>query len=144
MTLSFEVPHLTLHRVIDWDTACVVPAPSAIQHPLFIANIPGINNDNVPEALDLSEDRAYLEDSIRRLSFGNDSSVADLLADSYERQFFELSLRNKKVNTEYIKLRGETNSLGARDLCDELQKAFVENPDWADVPALTELLGTAC
>jgi hypothetical protein len=140
--LLLKAPKLTLHRVIDWDTACVVPAPSAIQHPLFIANIPGINNDNVPEALDLSEDRAYLEDSIRRVSFENGSSVADLLADSFERQFFELSLRNKKVNTEYVKLRGGTDTLGGKDLCDELQKAFHENPDWADVPALTRLLGT--
>lgn len=142
MTLSLEHLELTLRRIIDWDTACVVPAPSAIQHPLFIANIPGINNDNVPQALDLSEDRAYLEDSIRGLPYGNASSVADLLADSFERQFFELSLRNKKVNTEYVKLRGETNDLGPRDLCDELQKAFHENPDWAHVPALTRILDT--
>lgn len=141
LILRLEAPELTLHRVIDWDTACVVPAASAIQHPLFIANIPGINNDNIPEASDLSEDRAYLENSIRRLSFGNGSSVADLLADSFERQFFELSLRNKKVNIEYVKLRGETKTLSARNLHDELQKAFLENPDWADVPALTKLLG---
>jgi len=137
-----NAPKLTLHRVIDWDTACVVPAPSAIQHPLFIANIPGINNDNVPENLDLSQDRAYLEDSIRRLSSGGDSSVAELLADSFERQFSELSLRNKKVNTEYVKLRGETDTLGVKDLCHELQKAFHENPDWAGVSALTSLLST--
>jgi hypothetical protein len=142
LILPLKVPELTLHRVIDWDTACVVPAPSAIQHPLFIANIPGINNDNGPEALDLSEDRAYLEDSIRRLSFGDDSSIADLLTDSFERQFFELSLRNKRVNTEYVKLRGETNTLGAKDLFDELQMAFHENPSWNDVPALAKLLGT--
>jgi hypothetical protein len=140
LMLRLEVLDLTLHRVIDWDTACVVPAPSAIQHPLFIANIPGINNDGVPEALDLSEDRAYLEDSMRRLSFGNDSSVAELLADSFERQFFELSLKNKKVNTEYVRLRGETSALGPGDLLNELEKAFLGNPDWADVPALTNLL----
>jgi hypothetical protein len=141
LMLRLEVPNLTLLSVIDWDTACVVPAPSAIQHPLFIANIPGINNDNVPEALDLSEDRAYLEESIRRLPSGNGSSVAELLAHSFERQFFELSLKNKKVNAEYAKLRGVTNTLGPRDLRDELQKFFHKNPDWADVPALTRLLG---
>jgi hypothetical protein len=90
---------------MDWDTVTIVPAPIAVQHPLFISNIPGYLN-RVPKDMDFAEDRAYLVEAMRKLST-DASNVADLLSSSFERQFFELSLRNRHVNNEYFELRLE-------------------------------------
>ncbi|KAG9228154.1 hypothetical protein BJ875DRAFT_528295 [Amylocarpus encephaloides] len=48
-----------LSDVVDWDTSRFMPAPSAIQHPLFIADIPGWLNDDVPKEMIFKEDRDY-------------------------------------------------------------------------------------
>ncbi|KZF19222.1 hypothetical protein L228DRAFT_241891 [Xylona heveae TC161] len=104
-----------LSGVVDWDTARFVPAPAAIQHPLFIADIPGWRNDNVPGGMTFEEDRAYLEHAIGKLDTnsapgsGSNSQtsgrIKHLLQTSFERQFFELSLHNWRINDEYIKRR---------------------------------------
>ncbi|KAF4547012.1 Hypothetical protein D9617_70g089290 [Elsinoe fawcettii] len=57
--------HLT--GVIDWDYARIVPAGSAVQHPLFIADIPGWANDGVDDGETFHDDRAYLENAIAAL-----------------------------------------------------------------------------
>ncbi|KAG8627928.1 hypothetical protein KVT40_003801 [Elsinoe batatas] len=92
-------------NVIDWDYARVVPAGSAVHHPLFIADIPGWVNDGVDQGESFHDDRAYLENAIA--VHGRQSPHADalrrLLETSHERQFFELSLRNKRINKEYVK-----------------------------------------
>lgn len=126
------------NRVIDWDTASWVPAPAAIQHPLFIANIPGIRNDDAPQDMDFTEDRAYLENAIRELCVDG-SNVADLLATSRERQFFELSLRNKRVNEEYIRLRCGRVANSQQILEQELEEFFHKHAGMRDNPALRVL-----
>ncbi|KAI9711569.1 MAG: hypothetical protein M1820_002134 [Bogoriella megaspora] len=95
--------------IIDWDTAVIVPSPAAVWHPLFIADIPGWQNDDVPEGMTFEDDREYLENEMRSLATrtGKTQEVVDLLVTSYERQFFELSLRNKRINKEYVRQRLE-------------------------------------
>ncbi|KAE9377630.1 hypothetical protein N431DRAFT_541317 [Stipitochalara longipes BDJ] len=91
-----------LSGVVDWDTSRFTPAPSAIQHPLFIADIPGWLNDDVPKEMTFEEDRAYLEHVIGKLdaSSENPGRIEHLLRTSFERQFLEMSLRNRKINDE--------------------------------------------
>lgn len=89
---------------MDWDTSRFAPAPSAIQHPLFIADIPGWLNDDVPKEMIFEEDRAYSEHAIGKLdaSSENPGRIEHLLRTSFERQFLEMSLRNRKINDEYV------------------------------------------
>lgn len=90
-------------RVVDWDNAQVVPAGSAIQHPLSIADIPGWVNDGRAGGETFEEDRLYLEQIIESLhdepTVG--TKLRRLLETSHDRQFLELSLRNKRINAEY-------------------------------------------
>lgn len=53
------------------------------------------------------EDRAYLEQAIGKLEAGpeNQGRIEYLLRTSFERQFFELSLHNRRCNDEYIRMR---------------------------------------
>lgn len=53
------------------------------------------------------EDRAYLERAIGKLEAGsgNPGRIEYLLHTSFERQFFELSLHNRRCNGEYIRTR---------------------------------------
>lgn len=139
-----------ISRIIDWDTASFVPAPAAIHHPLFIANIPGFYT-GVPETMDFAPDRAYLEAAIRKLSSSpeRDSAnhIADLLASSFERQFFEMALRNRRINDEYVRLRllGEKNGeVDKKALRDELEEFLVRNGDLRGHVAVVELERRLC
>lgn len=152
-----------ISRIIDWDTASFVPAPAAIHHPLFIANIPGFYT-GVPETMDFAPDRAYLEAAIRKLSSSSSSSsslssssstserdsahyIADLLASSFERQFFEMALRNRRINDEYVRLRllGEKNGeVDKKALRDELEEFLVRNGDLRGHVAVVELERRLC
>lgn len=93
-----------MRSVIDWDTSQIVPAPAAVQHPLFIADIPGWRNYGVSQAMTFKYDRTYLEHAIRQIE-GGDGPIASLLESSRERQFFEMSLHNSRINAEYIEQR---------------------------------------
>jgi hypothetical protein len=64
---------LISNSVVGWDTARFAPATSAIQHPLFITDIPGWRNDDIPKEMTFEEDRAYLEDAIGKLDAGSQS-----------------------------------------------------------------------
>lgn len=162
--LPFSINSLTpqkneISRIIDWDTASFVPAPAAIHHPLFIANIPGFYT-GVPETMDFAPDRAYLEAAIRKLSssssYSSSSSsserdsanhIADLLASSFERQFFEMGLRNRRINDEYVRLRllGEKNGeVDKKALRDELEEFLVRNGDLRGHVAVVELERRLC
>ncbi|VUC34848.1 unnamed protein product [Clonostachys rosea] len=95
-------------RVIDWDTAQFVPMPAAIHHPLFIADIPGWQNA-VPENMTFEKGRTYLHNAIAKIAGKSNhpdaQSTSRLLANCFERQFFELSLRSKLTNEHYIEKR---------------------------------------
>lgn len=127
-----------LAGVIDWDTASFVPNPAAIQYPLFIAGIPGFRNDDVPEDKDFADDRAYLVDAIRKLCVGA-GRFADLLDSSWERQFFELSLRNKRINEEYIRLRLGGADFDTGALGDQLDEFVSANREMGNDSAIIEL-----
>ena len=81
---------------MDWDTSQLAPAPSAIQHALFITGIPGWQNDDVPEGMTFEEDRIYLENAIGELDANsqNPGRIEQLLRTSFERRFPEMSLLN--------------------------------------------------
>lgn len=147
-----------ISRIIDWDTASFVPAPAAIHHPLFIANIPGFYT-GVPETMDFAPDRAYLEAAIRKLSSSSSSSssssperdsanhIADLLASSFERQFFEMALRNRRINDEYVRLRllgGNPGEVDKKALRDDLEEFLVRNGDLRGHVAVVELERRLC
>ncbi|KAJ6066891.1 uncharacterized protein N7446_003928 [Penicillium canescens] len=55
-----------LTGVIDWDWMSVAPLPAIINHPWFIADIPGWNNDGVANGESFKEDRTYLENAIKK------------------------------------------------------------------------------
>ncbi|KAF4553271.1 Hypothetical protein D9617_7g029980 [Elsinoe fawcettii] len=93
--------------IVDWDTARIVPAAAAIHHPLFIADVPGWLNDGNEKDESFEDDRAYLESAIVELHGKSSDAlwIQSLLQTSYERQFFELSLYNQKVNEKYISIK---------------------------------------
>ena len=88
--------------------------------------------------MSFAEDRAYLEASIREMC-GDDGDVADLLATSPERQFFELSLRNKRVNDEYIRMRCDSIAASKNVLSSELEAFFRKHTEMTNHPTLTKL-----
>jgi hypothetical protein len=96
-----------------------------------MANVPGIRLDGAPEDMSFDEDRAYLEASIRE--------IADLLCTSPERQFFELSLRNKRVNYEYIRRRCDSIATTKDVLSSELEAFLRKHTEMANHPTLVEL-----
>lgn len=105
--LNILVNESGISGIIDWDTALILPLPAVVNHPLFIADIPGWNNDGVSEGTTFEKDRHFLEEEIRKLSAASTlphaSHIPELLESSYERQTFELSLRNKKINEEWAR-----------------------------------------
>lgn len=127
-------------RVIDWDTAAYVPGPSAIQHPLFIAEVPGWSDGPVPAGTSFAEDRHYLEAAIRRQVPHWEAEIFKLLlADSYSRQYFEMSLRNKRVNEEYTREEVLRSNLRPEDLLDQLEQSLRVNEDLRGTPKIQEL-----
>lgn len=103
-----------------------MPAPTAVQHPLFIADIPGFRNDDVPEDMTFEEDRAILENEIKNLAAKSSLPAAQLipalLESSFERQFFELSLRNKRINEQYVQRRLVNFAIDSSSLADQLEE----------------------
>jgi hypothetical protein len=91
-----------------------------------MADIPGFRNDAVPEYRNFAADREYLVNAIRDLP-GETGILANLLASSWERQFFELSLRNKRINEEYIRLKLGGWEYDKKLLCDQLDDFVFAN-----------------
>lgn len=101
--------------------------------------------------MDFAPDRAYLEAAIRKLSSSSErdsaNHIADLLASSFERQFFEMALRNRRINDEYVRLRllGEKNrEVDKKALRDELEEFLVRNGDLRGHVAVVELERRLC
>lgn len=115
----------------------LVPAPSAIQHPLFMANIPGFNHGEPVDSLDFVADREYLEAAIRDMS-PDGPALADLLATSWERQFFEQALRNRRINAEYVRLR-LPDGIDCETLRGQLEAFLAGNVDMVGESKIVEL-----
>ena len=107
---------------------------------MFITDIPGFRNDDVPPSMTSSDDRLYLENVIRKLS-AHDSTIADLLASSQDCHFFEIPLRNKRINEEYIKSGQNMIDLryDCRDLKAQLDDFLSTNIELATDPQITML-----
>ncbi|KAL2755014.1 hypothetical protein ACRALDRAFT_211681 [Sodiomyces alcalophilus JCM 7366] len=119
----------------------LTPAPSAIQHPLFLADIPGWRNDNVPEDMTFEEDRAYLEHAIGMLDarLGSPHRIEYLLRTSFERQFLELSLHNRRINEQYIKRRFDPRKWSRKLALDQLDDFLSGHESMQSLPAVVEL-----
>lgn len=130
--------------MIDWDTAKFVPSPAAIQHPLFIADIPGLVND-VPEGMSFHEDRLYLERAVRdqagKLDCPEVHDIPALLSSSFGRQFFELALRNKAINREYIARHLSNVEAEPTALSKQLEEVLLANPEWKNETGVLEMCG---
>ncbi|KAI1419234.1 hypothetical protein F5Y12DRAFT_789230 [Xylaria sp. FL1777] len=72
--------------------AQLLPLAAAVQHPLFIADIPGWQIDNVPPEMIFDDDRTELERIIDRLAI-------------QKKQFFEMSLQNMRISAEYTRVK---------------------------------------
>ncbi|KAK3693266.1 hypothetical protein B0T22DRAFT_504842 [Podospora appendiculata] len=132
-----------LTGVIDWDTAHTVPLAAAVQHPLFIADIPGWLNDGVPPDMTFEDDRVMLESIVHRLSTTSPSPIAKevpaLLRTSRERQFFEMSLRNKQINAEYTREKLVPSSINKTMALQNLAEFLESNPDLQKDPGIQQL-----
>jgi hypothetical protein len=139
--VSFSCPFLINNSVVDWDTALFVPAPSAIQHPLFLANIPGWQNDDVPMDMTFEEDRSYLENAIGKLDAGsqNPGQIEYMLRTSFERQFFELSLHNRWINDEYIQRRFKNTRMNREAALKQLEEFLSVHESMRALPAVLEV-----
>ena len=131
-------------RVIDWDTTKLSPAPSAIHHPLFFADISGWRNDDVPEGMTFEEDQAYLEYATGLLDARLESplQLQDLLRTSFERQFLELPLHNQRVNEQYIKRRFNPRRWSRKSALDQLDDFLSTHESMYALPAVLELRKT--
>ncbi|KAG6040383.1 hypothetical protein E4U41_000704 [Claviceps citrina] len=131
-----------LSGVVDWDTARYLPMPAAVHYPLFIADIPGWLND-IPDGKTFEEDRAYFEMTLRKLAaagpYPNHLEITSLLQSSFERQFFELALRNKKINSCYIDMKINNQPLGKTALKEELEAFLCTDPMLREDPRVLEL-----
>ncbi|KAG5981429.1 hypothetical protein E4U55_002962 [Claviceps digitariae] len=128
--------------VVDWDTALYLPMPAVVHYPLFIANIPGWMTD-APAGMTFEEDRAFLESTVSKLAaeahHSNASGITDLLKSSFERQFLELSLRNKRINRCYIDMKIK-NALFEKAVIREQLVAFLSiHPELQEDPRISEL-----
>lgn len=108
-----------------------------MQHPLFMANVPGWLED-VPENMAFEEDRAYLENAIGNLDNGA-GSIRALLETSFERQFMELSLHNRRINQEYITRRLLGKEFDQKKILEELEDFLEKNPDMRGADGVEKL-----
>ncbi|RDL37245.1 uncharacterized protein BP5553_04678 [Venustampulla echinocandica] len=130
-----------LSGVVNWDTSRFMPAPSAIHHPLFIADIPGWLNDDVPEGMTFEEDRSYLEHAIKKLDVSSEhpGQIEHLLRTSFERQFLEMSLRNREINDDIKPTKPAclkvTSVYTGHSLMPTEWDHFLDNPPPSDKPS---------
>lgn len=96
-----------------------------------MADIPGWKNA-IPDDMTFEDDRRYLEGAVSKLagesSHPRAQSIAQLLSSCFERQFFELSLRNKRINERYIDLRINGSEIDGIALQEQLEAFLVLNP----------------
>ena len=132
---------LTIQSIINQDTSRLSPVPSAIQYPLFIIDIPGQLNDNVPKGIIFKEDYVYLESMIRKLDINSKypSQIKYLLRTSFERQFIELSLHNRKINEEYIKKRLRVTKPNKEKVLEQLEDFLKRNNDLRGINYILDL-----
>ena len=83
------------------------------------------------------EDREYLEQQIGKLDASG--RVEHLLRTSFERQFFELSLHNRRINEQYIKRRFDPTKWSMREAFNQLDDFLSTHEPYRDLSAVDEL-----
>jgi hypothetical protein len=83
------------------------------------------------------QDREYLEDSMSKLAAKSRRPhaqlISQLLSSCSERQFFEMALRNKKINEQFICLRVQGSSrVNVLMLLEQLDAFLALNPPLQD------------
>lgn len=126
--------------VINWDATDVVPLPAAVQHPMFIAGVPGWNNDSVSRDMTFEQDRRYLEAALRKMSteskLAGATQISDLLANSFERQFFQMSLRNRQINKEWT---DKDAGVDSKTALEQLDAFLASDPSMTQNEGVQEL-----
>lgn len=109
-----------------------------------MADIPGWRNDDVPEGMTFEQDRAYLEDVVGRLDASSESpgKVEKLLRTSFERQFFELSLHNQRINEQYVSKRFDHAGWSRTEALDQLDEFLSSHESMKALPAVVDLRET--
>lgn len=123
---------LTKRSIVDWDFTLLVPLAASVHFPAFLANIPGWNTSGQPD--DFVGDREYLAAAIQARYCNRPADgrrISRLLDNSFERQFFEMSLSIRQVNEQYIRLRGGDVDIDAvKDhLMEQLTAFLARNQD---------------
>ncbi|KAJ5925016.1 hypothetical protein N7454_007655 [Penicillium verhagenii] len=113
--------HLT--GVIDWDWMYAAPLPAVINHPWFIADIPGWNNFGVEDGETFENDRIFLENAIKQKETERQMSctVSMLLRDSGKRFFFQSAFHYQGIHEEFVGMhctRTEDNMRAAASQLD--------------------------
>ncbi|CAI7663133.1 unnamed protein product [Penicillium palitans] len=124
--------HLT--GVIDWDWMYVAPLPAIIHHPWFMANIPGWINIGVAESESFTEDRLYLEDSIKKKELSQDlpPMVSTLLSDSGKRLFFQSAFHFQYIHESFVKMHCPWTEKNIRAAGSELETVLRLYPELGD------------
>ncbi|KAJ5567163.1 hypothetical protein N7535_006469 [Penicillium sp. DV-2018c] len=135
-----------LTGVIDWDWMYVAPLPAVIHHPWFIADIPGWNNVGVANAESFEEDRAYLENAVkkREISRHLPLTVSTLLRDSGKRLFFQSAFHVRGIHEMFVTMhcpRTEENIKAARSQLDIVLRLYPELGDSDNVQRFKDALG---
>ncbi len=86
-------------------------------------------------------DRAYLEGAIGKLDNASSHPVQFefFLRTSFERQFVEMSLHNRKINQEYIKRRLTDARPNTNKAIEQLEDFLEKNEEMRHVDAMLEL-----
>lgn len=88
------------------------------------------------------EDRAYLEHAIGKLDVSSEypGRIKYLLRTSFERQFLEMSLRNRKINNEYVqRIFKDDITLDKNAALEQLEDFLSVNESMRGLPTVLNL-----
>ena len=101
--------NLTIQGLIDWEVANAVPLQAAACYPKLLANVPGAAPPHLSTEIacqHLPEEKAYfvssLADKETRRQANGTVSIAQLMAGSEERHFFEMSIHCQPILREFV------------------------------------------
>lgn len=97
----------------------------------------------IPKDMTFEEDRAYLENAIGKLDAGPQTfgRIEHLLRTSFERQFFELSLHNRRINEKYIQQRFKDIKSNRDAALKQLEDFLSVNDSMRALPAVLDVRG---
>lgn len=99
-----------------------------------MANIPGWINIGVAEIESFTEDRLYLEDSIKKKELSQDlpPMVSTLLSDSAKRLFFQSAFHFQYIHESFVKMHCPWTEKNIRAAGSELETVLRLYPELGD------------